>query len=679
MKSIDGVSNILSIADAVNIKKKAGTEKSALETYKIFENGVDSFAVATFLNLPFYKNLLYNPSSKSYLTAIYLEPELVNSPKRIDLVNEIEKISASFEKQIGVRLHYSGLPYIRTRFAEAVKKEMRFILIISLVFTSLILLIFFRSIMTVVYSMLVVIMGVIWSVAILVMCGYKITLLTALLPPLIVVIGLPNCIYFLNKYHSEYSETGEKMSAIRRMVERMGIVTLFTNLTTMIGFGVFYFTYSKILKEFGLVAGLSILSVFIISLFALPAIFSYLKEPKSRHTKYLDNKFIAKLLSRIEHWSFTHPKYMSSGALIILLISIGGILRLEQKGHIVDDLPKENRIYKDLKFFENQFTGIMPLEILIDAKKKNKITSLGSMSKIDQLVQQLTEIKEFGKPLSYIEMLKFAKQAYYDGDSLNYAVPNMYDVSFIAPYLKMKGGNNESEMGNLIKSFVDDDKKLARISINIADVGSKKLPELLDKVSKEADEIFNPKKYDVSFTGTSVVFLEGSRFIINSLRDSILLALGMIFICMIFLFKSWRTVLIALVVNMVPLAMTAGIMGWFNIPLKPSTVLVFSIALGIAIDVTIRFIVNYRQDLPRFNYNVGETVRHTIQETGISIMFTSFILAVGFVVFLFSQFDGTRFLGLLTSLTLLWAMIANLTLLPILLAWFDRPKKSISS
>ncbi len=679
VKSIDGVSNILSIADAVNIKKKAGTEKSALETYKIFENGVDSFAVATFLNLPFYKNLLYNPSSKSYLTAIYLEPELVNSPKRIDLVNEIEKISASFEKQIGVRLHYSGLPYIRTRFAEAVKKEMRFILIISLVFTSLILLIFFRSIMTVVYSMLVVIMGVIWSVAILVMCGYKITLLTALLPPLIVVIGLPNCIYFLNKYHSEYSETGEKMSAIRRMVERMGIVTLFTNLTTMIGFGVFYFTYSKILKEFGLVAGLSILSVFIISLFALPAIFSYLKEPKSRHTKYLDNKFIAKLLSRIEHWSFTHPKYMSSGALIILLISIGGILRLEQKGHIVDDLPKENRIYKDLKFFENQFTGIMPLEILIDAKKKNKITSLGSMSKIDQLVQQLTEIKEFGKPLSYIEMLKFAKQAYYDGDSLNYAVPNMYDVSFIAPYLKMKGGNNESEMGNLIKSFVDDDKKLARISINIADVGSKKLPELLDKVSKEADEIFNPKKYDVSFTGTSVVFLEGSRFIINSLRDSILLALGMIFICMIFLFKSWRTVLIALVVNMVPLAMTAGIMGWFNIPLKPSTVLVFSIALGIAIDVTIRFIVNYRQDLPRFNYNVGETVRHTIQETGISIMFTSFILAVGFVVFLFSQFDGTRFLGLLTSLTLLWAMIANLTLLPILLAWFDRPKKSISS
>lgn len=674
IKDIDGVANILSIADAVNIKKKDVDGKSILESYSIFDNGVDSIATATFFNLPFYKDLLYNPKSNSYLTAIYLEPTIVNSPRRIELVNEIEILSKKFEKKSNTPLHYSGLPYIRTRFAEAVKKEMRFILIISLAFTSLILLVFFRSLMTVLYSMLVVIMGVIWSVAILVMCGYKITLLTALLPPLIVVIGLPNCIYFLNKYHSEYSETGEKMSAIRRMVERMGIVTLFTNLTTMIGFGVFYFTYSKILKEFGLVAGLSILSVFIISLFALPAIFSYLKEPKSRHTKYLDNKFISHLLERIEGWSFNHPKITSVTTLIVVIVSVIGLLQLEQIGHIVDDLPKEDKIYQDLKFFENEFTGIMPLEILIDSKKKNKITSLGSIAKIDRLVKSLEEIPEFGKPLSYIELLKFAKQAYYDGDAANYEVPNMYDASFIAPYMKMNSDNDESQMGSLVKSFVDKDKKLARISINIADVGSKKLPELLGKVRKNADEIFDPTKYDVSFTGTSVVFLEGSRFIINSLRDSILLALGMIFICMFFLFKSWRTVLIALVVNMVPLAMTAGIMGWFKIPLKPSTVLVFSIALGIAIDVTIRFIVNYRQDLARFDYNVADTVRHTIQETGISILFTSFILAVGFIVFLFSQFDGTRFLGLLTSLTLLWAMIANLTLLPVLLAWFDKPK-----
>ncbi len=675
IKKVDGVDNILSIADAINLVKVDTGNKTSLKSYAVFQHGVDSGSVTIFLNLPFYKGLLYNAESKCYLTAIYLKPAIVNSPARIKLVNEIEKISAGFSQATNTNLHYSGLPYIRTRFAEAVKMEMKFILIISLIFTSVILLLFFRSVMAVLYSMAVVIMGVVWSVAILVLCGYKITLLTALLPPLIVVIGLPNCIYFLNKYHSEYAETGEKISAIKRMVERMGIVTLFTNLTTMIGFGVFYFTYSNILKEFGLVAGLSILSVFIISLLALPAIFSYLKEPKTRHTKYLDNKLIAKFLQQIEHWSFNHKKTVMFVSAIMVLISVLGITRLEQIGHIVDDLPKDDKIYRDLQFFEKEFTGIMPLEILIDAKKKNRVTSLGTITKMNNLVESMHNIKEFGKPLSYIELLKFVKQAYYDGDSLNYAVPNMYDISFVAPYLQMESGANNGELSQLIKSFVDDDKRLARISINIADVGSKRLPQLLGVVRKNADEIFDKDKYTVSFTGTSVVFLEGSRFIINSLRDSILLALGMIFVCMFFLFKSWRTVFIALVVNTIPLAITAGIMGWFNIPLKPSTVLVFSIALGIAIDVTIRFIVNYRQDLPRFEYHVADTVRHTIKETGISILFTSFILAVGFIVFLFSQFDGTRFLGLLTSITLLWAMVANLTILPVLLAWLDKPKE----
>jgi len=679
VRNIYGVSNTLSIADAVNIKKVEKEGKPTLLTYSIFENGADTAAQATFYNLPFYKDLLYNPKTNTYLTAIYLSSELVNSKKRIEIVNEIEASAKKFETETGVTLHYSGLPYMRTRFAESVKEEMSFILIISLLFTSLILLFFFRSLITVLYCMAVVIMGVVFSIATLVLLGYKITLLTALIPPLIVVIGLPNCIYFLNKYHAEFGETGNKESAIIRMVERMGIVTLFTNLTTMIGFGVFYFTQSKILKEFGLVAGINILFVFIISLLALPAIFSYLKEPKTRHTKYLDNKLISRLLAQLEHWSFNHKKIVSVTAVLIVLLSIIGMFRLEQVGFIVDDLPKENIIYKDLKFFENNFSGIMPLEILVDTKKKNKATSLGTIKKIDELVENLKEVKEFGRPLSFIEALKFAKQAYYDGDPANYAVPNVYDASFIAPYLKMDAKAGDSEMGNLINSFVDDDKQIARISLNIADVGSKRLPELIGQVKKKSDEIFDKDKYDVSFTGTSVVFLEGSKFIINSLRNSIFLALLMIFIAMFFLFKSWRVVLISLAINAIPLLMTAGIMGWFAIPLKPSTVLVFSIALGIAIDVTIRFIVNYKQDLPKYNYNVTETVRHTIKETGMSILFTSFILSVGFIVFMFSQFDGTKFLGLLTSLTLLWAMVANLTVLPILLAWFDKPKESTTS
>ena len=201
------------------------------------------------------------------------------------------------------------------------------------------------------------------------------------------------------------------------------------------------------------------------------------------------------------------------------------------------------------------------------------------------------------------------------------------------------------------------------------------MPKLLDSINQEAAAIFDTSRYQINFTGTSITFLEGSKFIVNSLRDSLILALVMILFCMVFLFKKWRVVIISIITNIIPLAITAGVMGFFNIPLKPSTVLVFSIALGIAIDVTIRFLVNYKQDLIANDYHIENTVKATIQETGISIIYTSLILAAGFIVFLVSEFDGTKSLGYLTALTLILAMVTNLTILPAMLVWFDKQDK----
>jgi predicted RND superfamily exporter protein len=490
------------------------------------------------------------------------------------------------------------------------------------------------------------------------------------------VIGIPNCIYFLNKYHTQYAIHGEKRMALLSMVERMGIVTLFTNLTAAIGFGVFYFTKSQILKEFGLVSGISILVIFFISLLAIPAIFSFLKEPKARHTKYLENKTLSNILLRLDHWVINHRMgiYLFWGGLMVL--SVFGMLRLKSVGHIVDDLPKQNRIYQDLKYFEKHFKGVMPLEIVIDTRKKQGAVSLQTLKRMDEMLGVLAQFPEMSKPLSVVEAIKFARQAYYDGDSSSYGVPNSFDIAFLLPYLKMKSDTGQSQMSRLIRSFTDSSRRYARISVSMQDVGSVRLPRILSEVNKQAVEIFDTSRYSISYTGTSVVFLEGSRFIISSLTESLLLALLMIIACMAFLFRSWRIVLISIVTNIIPLAITAGVMGWLNIPLKPSTVLVFSIALGIAIDVTIRFLVNYKQDLPRYNYDISKTVKATIQETGISIIYTSLILAAGFVVFLVSQFDGTKALGYLTALTLFLAMVTNLTILPAFLVWFDRQKKN---
>ena len=512
----------------------------------------------------------------------------------------------------------------------------------------------------------------------MVLMGYKITLLTALIPPLIVVIGIPNCIYFLNKFHVSYNETGDKSKALVKMVDRMGIVTLFCNISAAIGFAVFFLTRSQVLKEFGAVAGLNIMALFFISLILIPVALSFLPPPKSRHTKYLDNPRLRRWLDRLERWSLNNRKFIYTITIAILVVSVLGILRLESNGYIVDDLPKTDKIYTDLKFFERNFKGVMPLEIIVDTKKKRGVTrSLTTLLKIDSLSQFLAAMPEIGRPLNITEGLKFAKQAFYEGDSANYSAPTEFDMIPLKSYLEFKpdSGKSESSFGKLLSSFIDSNKQEARISVSMRDVGSYRLPKILDTIQKKADSIFDKTNYNVQLTGASVTFLTGSNFIINGLKESIMWAFALIAVCMMYLFRSFRILICSLIPNIIPLVITAGVMGWLGVRIKPSTVLIFSVALGIAIDVTIRFLINYKQELPRHNYDMKHTVIQTIHSTGISIIYTSLVLIAGFIIFCFSGFGGTQSLGWLTSLTLVTATITNLVLLPSLLITFIKKKK----
>jgi hypothetical protein len=222
---------------------------------------------------------------------------------------------------------------------------------------------------------------------------------------------------------------------------------------------------------------------------------------------------------------------------------------------------------------------------------------------------------------------------------------------------------------------MDSARQQARISVSMADIGSKKLPGILEKIKTRSDQLFDTAKYKVTLTGASVTFLEGSSFIINGLKESIMWAFLLIAMCMLYLFRSFRILFCSLLPNIIPLVITAGVMGWVGIPLKPSTVLVFSVALGIAIDITIRFLVNYKQELPHQQYDMKKTVIKTIHSTGISIIYTSMVLIAGFIIFCFSGFGGTQALGWLTSLTLVTATFTNLVLLPSLLISLVRFRK----
>lgn len=690
LKQVKFVEDVLSVPAAINLVKDSAAEK--LTAARIFPDIILSQAQldsskAVFLNLPFYRSLLYNDVTNAYLVGVRINKDVLSSAGRSKVVADIINVVNNFQSETYIETHLSGLPLIRTVVGDRIQKEMKLFLFGSLALSVLILLLFFRSLSTTLISLAVVVLGVVWTVGLIYLCGYKITLLTALIPSLVVVIGIPNCIYFINKYHTSYlqgegmAEQERKTNALVNMVSKMGVITLFCNLTAAIGFAVFALTKSAILKEFGVVAGISIMIIFVISFILLPAVLSYLPSPKNAELKYLKNKWITMFLTKVEAWTFDHKKTVIGITSVVLIIAVAGIFRLKSVGHIVDDLPKTDKIYTDLKFFEKNFKGVMPLEIVIDTKKRNGLTGMRALQvyeKVDSLDMFIASQKEMNRPLSIAEGLKFAKQGFYENDSTQYLMPNTFDGSFVGEYLRpeKKDNNKNNNFSRMLNSFIDSSKQRTRISVSMADVGTVELPVILDRIQKRSAELFDSTKYNVALTGTSITFLEGSRFIINGLKESILWAFLLIALCMLYLFKSFKILVCSLIPNIIPLVITAGIMGWAGVPLKPSTVLIFSVALGIAVDITIRFLVNYKQDLALFNNDVAATLKSTVQQTGLSIVYTSLVLTAGFIIFCASGFGGTFALGWLTSVTLFSATVTNLVLLPVLLLLLNTKKTS---
>lgn len=681
LKALPAVKEMLCIPTSFQLIKDPFTEKLLAEL--IFSDSIKSQeeldnAKDVFLSLPFYKNTLYNPNTNAYLLAMRIDNTVMASEARTAVVDSILSVTQAYQAATKTEVHTSGLPLIRTLVANRVKAEMKFFLLASILLSIVILLVFFRSFSTMLLSMAVVIIGVIWALGILQLFGYKITLLTALIPSLVVVIGIPNCIYFFNKYHTSIRAGMEKQKAIVEMVSKMGVVTLFCNITAAIGFAVFALTKSEILKEFGAVAGLSIFFIFIISFILLPAVLSLLPLPSKTALKYLDTKWINALIEKMQVWVAYKSKAVLGITAAVLLLAIIGSLRLKNVAFIVDDLPKTDVVYKDLKFFEENFNGVMPLEIMIDTKKPKGIIQptidIKTLAFFEDSV--ISNFPEIGKPLSVVDGVKFSYQALSEGaDSSTYALPAfgnpLLDLhrSIRQLQLRKEAGEmdaKDSAMQKLLGSFVDSSEQFLRLSMSMKDVGTVRLKQIVDSLQLQSDEVFGDN-YKVSFTGASLTFLEGSKYIVNGLKESILWAFGLIAACMLYLFRNWRILVCSLIPNVIPLLVTAGIMGWAGVAIKPSTVLVFSVALGIAVDVTIRFLVHYKQLLSEGNISNTKAVTETINKTALSIIYTSLVLVAGFVIFCGSSFGGTFALGWLTSVTLLTALFTNLVLLPILL------------
>jgi predicted RND superfamily exporter protein len=675
LKKNKEVDLIISLNDLKKLEKDTLAQKFQLVSFIDQKQTNDpaylkSIKEELFNRLPFYEGLLFNKESGSVRSAIYLNKKIVNTAARKDFI--IEKLVPAvdkFEKDSGIDLKVSGMPYIRTINAEDMKGEIGLFIGAALFIVSLIFFLFFRSHRATLISTVILVIGVMWSFGTLGLFHYKITILTAIIPPLIIVIGITNCIFLINKYQQEIKIHHNQAKALQRVISKIGVATLMTNLTTATGFATFMITGNELLFEFGLITSINIMGVYLLTLLIVPIVYSFMSVPKEKHLYHLSKKYLTTLTNRIEYVVNNKRTYLYMAYGIVLVVSLIGLSRIKVSGSLIGELPKSAAFFKDIVFYEKEFNGVMPLEIMVDTKRKKGVIKLSTIKKMDQLQQTIDSIPELSKPVSIVNLIKYSKQAYYNGNPEYYDLPTAQEQAFILSYAKNATKNTKD---NLMKSYVDSTGQYARITTFMKDIGTEEMAKVEAKLQKRIQEIFPADRYTVTLTGKALVFQKGTAYLVDNLLDAIFFAILMIVVLMAYMFRSFKMIFVSLITNILPLCITSGIMGYMGIPLKPSTILVFSIAFGISVDNAIQFMAKYRHDLILNHGSVHKSVMSAIRETAISTFYTSVVLIFGFATFMLSSFGGTIALGGLISCTLLFAMFANLLVLPSLVLTFEK-------
>lgn len=824
---IPGVKSVFSVAKLVNIINNKKEHKFEIEpifkdtTFKT--KSIEQIKKEIF-RVPIFNGLLYNDSTHVSLMMVNVKESFLSNQKKMGVVFDIENVAKHYEKRFG-EMHFSGMPHIRVVLGRRVVNEMYLFIGLCIFVTSIILYLLFRSFRVVIFSNIVVFTAVIWALGSIAMMGYRVSILMALIPPLMIIIGIPNCVYLLNNFHTEVLLHGNKTKALSRVITKIGYATFLTNLTIAIGFFALVFTNSDKLMEFGISSTVNILFAFFLAITIIPIVFSFSGTPKRRHLKHLDQGMSKRIAQLLVDTTVHHRKWIYGIAFVVTAICVWGATLMRATGSLTSDLSKGDQIYKDIHYLQKSLKGVIPFDVLVNFKDKNRMFNSHLLRKIETVQDNLAQDTLLSKSISIVDFMKYINMAYYGNNPYMYQLIKRRDLLRLREYLEnfqkdvqqkkqlsryqdsvingdlafadsilmnypkvaalymnyqpQPDTTDSLEAVNLLPSiatitaFVDSNQILPqkvlkiskkaypslaaglslndlvdtatntyRIRMQIADLGSnetkheiKKIASMLDTVlnpnykqamayfkqfeagkTSYADSIFslsnayrnnvsflltkgndslryqmnlNPdllatyykkdgfgkilkqgieqQKLEYTITGTAAVIAQGTDYLIFNLITSIIIAVIVIAALMATLFFDYKMVLISLVPNIIPQIVTAGLMGFLHIPLKPSTLLIFSISFGISVDNTIRFLTKYKQELKERKYDLKTCILNALYDTGISMYYTAIILICGFTIFAFSKFGGTRALGLLTSITLLFGGLANLFVLPALL------------
>ena len=674
IRELPGVTECLSVTRVFNIVKNDSIKK--FELVQVVKNRPETQAEVDSIrevieSLAMYDGLLFNSETHSTMMLLNLDEEHANTTIRRPLIDALSVLLNEYGDAHGIEMHISGMPYIREITTQTMVKEIVGFTFLSIIVAGLILYLFFRSWRPLVSVITIVLLSVIYMFGIMAALGYEVTILTGVLPPLLIIIGVENSIFMLNKYHREFEVYHDKIQALRNTIMRIGPANLLTNTTTAVSFASFIITRNVLLVPFGILASICIMLTYVMTMVLLPTFFSYQKRPEGKLVNYMNSPRIAYIMAKISAFVLSKKRYIYAVLAVLLTLCVVSATQMTTSGRVVDDISEKSKMYKDIMFFEDNVGGVMPFEISIDTRKPRGVMNAVFVRKVQQLQDTLAMYPEFSEPLSIAEVVKFARQGFFNGKRDQYKIPNNNEFGFIMKYMpETKNG----ELPKIVTQYIDNEMQSTRISVQMANVTTPKIDSISRTLRPKIEQIFPSEKYDVVMTGSAMVTLQGTNYLIVNLSHSLLLAFIVIALLMVITFHKFKMVLISLIPNLIPLVFTAGVMGVCGIPLKMSTILVFSIALGISVDNTIHYLARYRLQMKNNKNDIKKSVMAAIMETGPSMIYSATILICGFLIFAFSSFGGTKIVGFLVPFTLLIALITNILVLPALVLTFNRKK-----
>ncbi len=685
LDSLEGVERVLNLTDCYSLVLNKTSER--FEARPVMTSPIRTQAEADSLRkkleqLPFYRGLLFNEDYTASLIVVSLTRETLTSKVKHQLIADIKTKTDSLAASVGFKAHYSGVPFIRSYVSRKLPAELTLFMVLAIVFTAIALYAFYRSFYAVIFPLTLLGISSVFTFGIIGLLGYKISLITALIPPLIIIMSIPPSIYMLSDYHTEFVKYGNKLRAMSNMVNKLGLVTFMITANSAFGFLTLYFTNVVPLREFGMLAFLATMATYLLTIVLIPGVFSLLPEPSEKRLKHLNAPLLNAFIGKVERAVENRRPLIYGLTALVTVAALVGMFRLNSVSYMVDDLPQEDQIYTDLGFMEKNFKAVMPFEIMVDTKKRNGIRKLSTLRKMEEIQHVLFKYPEFSRSLSVTDAIKWSRQAFYGGDSSQYSLPTGDELVFLSRYAaRSRAIESKEGSSSILNNLVDSSYSRARITCFVKDVGSQRMAALLDSVTADLNKVFNETdeanptntEFHFTLTGTTKIFLKANDYLINNLFWSLIATFAINAGIMFLLFGTWRIMLISIVPNLIPLVVTAGIMGFLDIPLKPSTALIYGIAFGIAIDNSIHYLAAYRYHRKQ-GLAIASAVRASLRTTGMSIIYTSVVLFVGFGIFIPSAFGSTRALGILTSVTMAMALFSNLLLLPALLANFDQEK-----